>query len=119
MHFFNRQSGIPMDTNGVSLLVDTLRQSKEADFIQELFKKNEKKPVRSFDITFYYREDVISLNDYFGDYVDRIYPIELEITDTTDTDRPASYHDLHLEIDCEGRLERNFMIKEMILIFPL
>ena len=29
-----------------------------------------------------------------------IYPIELEIKDTTDTDRSASY----LEIDSEGRL---------------
>jgi hypothetical protein len=34
----------------------------------------------------------------------RRYPIELEIKDTTDTDRSASYLDLHLEIDCEGRL---------------
>jgi hypothetical protein len=33
-----------------------------------------------------------------GDFVDRIYPIELEIKDTTDTDRSASYFDLHLEI---------------------
>jgi hypothetical protein len=31
----------------------------------------------------------------FGDFVDRIYPIELEIKDTKDTDRSASY----LEID--------------------
>jgi len=36
--------------------------------------------------------------------VDRIYLIELEIKDTTDTDRSASYLDLHLEIDSEGRL---------------
>jgi hypothetical protein len=40
----------------------------------------------------------------FGDFVDRIYPIELEIKDTTDTDRSASYLDLHLKIDSEGRL---------------
>jgi hypothetical protein len=32
----------------------------------------------------------------FGDFVDRIYPIELEIKDTTDTDRSASYLDLHI-----------------------
>jgi hypothetical protein len=40
----------------------------------------------------------------FGDFVDRIYPIELEIKDTTDTDRSALYLVLHLEIDSEGRL---------------
>jgi hypothetical protein len=31
-------------------------------------------------------------------------PIELEIKDTTDTDRSASYLDLHLEIDSERRI---------------
>jgi hypothetical protein len=40
----------------------------------------------------------------FGDFVDRIYPIELEIKDTTDTDTSASYIGLRLEIDSEGRL---------------
>jgi hypothetical protein len=36
--------------------------------------------------------------------ISRIYPIELEIKDTTDTDRSASYLDLNLVIDIEGRL---------------
>ena len=40
----------------------------------------------------------------FGDFVDRIYPIELEIKDTTHTGTSASYLDLHLVIDSEGRL---------------
>jgi hypothetical protein len=43
-------------------------------------------------------------NSRFGDFVDRIYPIELEIKDTTDTDTSASYLDLHLTIDSEERL---------------
>jgi hypothetical protein len=55
----------------------------------------------------------------FGDFVDRIYPIELEIKDTTDTDSSASYLDLHLEIDSEGRLRTKFYTKEIISIFPL
>ena len=79
--------------------------SYEADFIQGLLKKNEKKLDRSFNFTFCYIDDVLSLNNSrFSDFVDRIYPIELEIKDTTDTDRSASYLDLHLEIDSEGRL---------------
>jgi hypothetical protein len=41
----------------------------------------------------------VASNSRFGDFVDRIYPIELEIKDTTDTDRSVSYLDLHLEID--------------------
>jgi len=43
----------------------------------------------------------------------------LEINDTTDTDRSASYLDIHLEIGSEKRLERNLTIKEMISIFLL
>jgi hypothetical protein len=61
--------------------------SYEADFIDGLLKKNEKKLARSFNFTFRYIDDVLSLNNSrFGDFVDRIYPIELEIKDTTDTD---------------------------------
>jgi hypothetical protein len=43
-------------------------------------------------------------NSRLGDFVDRIYPIELAIKDTTDTDRSTSCVDLHLELDSEGRL---------------
>jgi hypothetical protein len=50
-------------------------------------------------------DNVLSLNNSrFGDFVKCIYPIELEIKDTTDTDRSTSYLDLHLGIDSEGRL---------------
>ena len=53
-------------------------------------------------------DDVISLNNYrFGDFVDRIYHIELEIKDTTDTDKAASYLDQHLGIDSEMLLRTN------------
>jgi hypothetical protein len=42
----------------------------------------------------------------FVDYVDRIYPIELEIIkDITDTDRSDSYIDLHIQIDSNGQLK--------------
>jgi hypothetical protein len=46
---------------------------------------------RSFNFTFRYIDNVLSLNNSrFGDFVDRIYPIELEIKDTTDTSNPLS-----------------------------
>jgi hypothetical protein len=63
---------------------------------------------RSFNFTFCYIDDVISLNNStIGDFVDRLelYSIELEIKDTTDADRSASYLDLLLEVDREGRLK--------------
>jgi hypothetical protein len=51
-----------------------------ADFKQGLLKKIKRKLARSFNLTLRYIEDVLSLNNYrFGDVVDRIYPIELEI----------------------------------------
>jgi hypothetical protein len=63
----------------------------------------EKKLDRSFNFTFHYIDDVFSLNNsMFGDFVDRIYPNELEIKDTTDTDRYASSLDLHLQFDSES-----------------
>ena len=84
----------------VNKIADLFLYSYEADFIQGLLKKNQKKLARFFNFTFRYIDDVLSLNNSrFDDFVDRIYPIELEIEDTTDTDRSASYLDLHLEID--------------------
>ena len=53
-------------------------------------------------VWFCYIDDVLSLNNSrFGDFIDPIYPIELEIKETTNTDRSASYLDLHLAIDCD------------------
>jgi hypothetical protein len=52
--------------------------------------KNEKKLARSFNFTFRFIDDVLSLNNCkFGDFVDRIFPIGLEIKDTTDTAKSA------------------------------
>ena len=111
---------IPMDTNCAPLLADLFLFSYVTDFIQRLLKKNEKKLVRSFNFTFRYIDDVLSLNNFsFGDFVDRIYPIELEIKDTKDTDRSASYLDLHLEIDSEGRLRTKLYDKRDDLNFPI
>ena len=97
---FQQTVGMPMGTTCAPLLADLFLYSYEADFIQRILKKNEKKLARSFNFTFRYIDDVLSLNNSkFGDFVDRIYPIELEIKDTTDTDRSASYLDLHFDID--------------------
>ena len=89
-----------MGTHFALFLADLFLYSYEADFTHGLLKKNEKKLARSFNFTFRYIDDVISLSNFrFGDFIDRISPIQLEIKYTTDTDRSASYLDLHLEID--------------------
>jgi hypothetical protein len=94
--------------------------SYEAYSIQGLLKKNEKKLARSFNFTFRYIDDVLLLNNSrFGDYVHRIYPIELEIKDTTDTYGSASYLDIHLEIVSEGLLRTKLYDKRDDFNFPI
>ena len=101
---FQQTVGTPMGTNCAPLLADLFLYSYEAQFIQELLKKDEKKLAQSFNYTFPYIDGVQSLSNYkFGDFIDRIYPIELEIKESTDKDRSASYLDLHLEINNEDR----------------
>ena len=73
--FFNR----PMGTNCAPILADLFLYSCETDFIQGILNKNGKKLARSFNFTFRYIDDLLSLNNSkFGDFVDRIYPNELE-----------------------------------------
>ena len=121
---FQRTVGIPMDINCVPVLAELLLYSYGADFIQGFLKKNEKKLDWSINFTFGYIDDVLSLNtSRFGDFVYRIYPNDIEIKDSTDTDRSVSYLDLHLEIDSEGRLRTKFYDKRdyfnfAIVIFP-
>jgi hypothetical protein len=54
---------------------------------------------------FRYIDDVVSINNHnFHNYVPLIYPNELEIKDTTESDKSASYLDILLNIDSIGRL---------------
>ena len=90
--FFNRQSALSMGTSCAPLLADLFFYLYEADFIQRLLMKNEKKRARSVNFTFPFIpvDDVLSLNNSrFGDFADRIYPIELEIQGVTETAKSA------------------------------
>jgi hypothetical protein len=117
--FFNTVD-IPMGTNCGPLVADLFLYSYEKDFTQGLLQKNEKKIARSFKFTFRYINDVLSLNNYrFSDFVDRIYCIELEIKDTTDTDRSTLCFDLHLEVDSERRLRTKHYDKRDYFNFPI
>jgi hypothetical protein len=51
-----------------------------------------------------------SFNKKYGDFLDRIYHIELEIKDTTDTARSASYLGLILDINSDKEKDFNFPI---------
>ena len=108
--FFNRLSAFQLEP-----IVALFLYHYDADFIQELHRKKNKKLSISFNFTFRNKDDVLSLNNsQFGDYVERIYPIELNIKDTADTVKSASYLWLHLEIDIEGWLKTKLYDNEMI-----
>ena len=91
---FQQTVGIPMGTNCAPLLADLFLYSYEAYFIQSILPTKEKKLVIAFGFTFFYIDDVLSQNNSkFDDYVYRIYLIELEVKNTTETERFASYLD--------------------------
>jgi hypothetical protein len=54
-----------------------------------------------------------------GDFVVRIFLIELDIKDTTDTARSTSYIDKHIEIESEGRLRTKIYDKRDDFNFPI
>ena len=60
---FQQTVGISMGINCAPLFADLFLYSHEADFIQGLLKKNEKKLALSFNFTFRYIDDVLSLNN--------------------------------------------------------
>jgi hypothetical protein len=92
----------------------------EADFLQGLLKNKDRKLAQTFNSSFRYIYYVLSLNNSrFGDYLHHIYPNELEVKDTTDTQTRASYFDLHLEIDNGGKLKTNLYDKRNDFTFPI
>ena len=97
---FQQIIGIPMGTNCAPLLADLFLYSYESEFVQQLQKSGAKRQCHSFNLTFRYIDDVLSLNNVkFSEYLDSIYPSELEIKDTSDSPKFVNFLDLHLEID--------------------
>ena len=93
---FQQTIGIPIGTHCAPLLADLLQRAYEADFYQWLLKNKDRKLAQTFNSSFRYIYDVMSLNNSrFGDYLHRICPNELEVKNTTDTQKSASYLDLH------------------------
>ena len=77
---FQQIIGIPLVTNCAPLLADLFLYSYEAEFIQTLIKSGKRHLAKSFCLTYRYIDDVLSINNpKFGDYINIIYPVELEI----------------------------------------
>ena len=104
--------GIPMGPNCALLLVDLLLHAYQADLLQGLLKNKDRKLAQTFNSSFCYIDDILSLNNSrFGDYLHHIYPNEVQVQDTTDIQKSASYLDLQLGIDNGGRLKTKFYDK--------
>ena len=92
--------GIPMGTNCAPLLADLFLYSYEAEFVQSLLQAGKKHLAQQFNFTYRYIDDVLSLkNTKFAEYLEFIYPLELEIKETTETAASSSYLDCYLYTD--------------------
>ena len=65
-----------------------------------------------FNFTYRYSDDVLSINNPdFENYLSQMYPPELEIKDTTESNTSASYSDLLLSIGRDGQLHTSLYDK--------
>jgi hypothetical protein len=79
--------GIPMGTNCSPLFADLFLYSYKAEFVKKLLRDNNKKLAASFNHTFRYIDDVLSISTHiFHNFAHMIYPDELEIKDITEPD---------------------------------
>ena len=109
---FQQIVGIPMGTNCAPLLADIFLYSYEAEFIQSLLSAGKKRLASQFNFTYRYIDDVLSINNPdFENYLGQMYPLELEVKDTTESNTSASYLDLLLSIGMDGQLRTSLYDK--------
>ena len=101
-----------MGTNCAPHLSDIFLYSYEAEFIQSLLSTGRKQLASWFNFTYRYIDDVLSINNpEFENYLDQMYPVELEIKDTTESNTSASYLDLLMSIGRDGQLHTSIYDK--------
>ena len=77
-----------------------------------LLSAGKKRLASQFNFTYRYIDDVLSINNPdFENYLGQMYPPELEIKDTTESNTSASYLDLLLSIGREGQLRTSLYDK--------
>ena len=83
---------VSMGTNCAPLLANIFLYSYEAEFIQSLLSAGRKWLASKFNFTYRYIDDVLSINNPdFENYLGQMYPPELEIKDTTESNTSASW----------------------------
>ena len=100
---FNQTVGIPMCTNGAPASRRHLSVFIRSGFHKSLLSTGKKHLASRFNLTYKYIDDVLSINNpEFENYLNQMYPAELEIKDTTESTTSASYLDLLLSIGRDG-----------------
>ena len=101
-----------MGTDCAPLLADICLCSFEAESIPSLLSVGRKRLASQFNFTYRYIDEVLSINNPdFENYLDQMYPPELEIKDTTERNTSASYLDLLLSIGRIGQLRTSLYEK--------
>ena len=117
---FQQTIGIPMGTNCAPLLADLFLYTYESAFMNNLKRCTNKRLPRSFNYTYRYIDDVLSINNArFSEYLDIIYPPELEIKNTTESTNQTSYLDLLLVRDTKDALITQLYDKRDDFSFPI
>ena len=111
--------GLFMGTNCAPLLADLFLYSYEAEFVQRLLKAGKKHLAKLFNFTYRYTADELSLkNRKLAEYLEFIYPRELEIKEITETAAPLYIWIVISILTVESLLLR-FRTNWMTSIFPL
>ena len=103
---FRQVVGIPMGTNCAPLLANLYLFYHEYHFLNTLKSDKDKKyHCRLFKLTYRFIDDLLSVNNkMFKKYVSSIYPKDLELKETTESDEKCSFLDLLLFKD-DGELK--------------
>ena len=92
---FRQMVGIPVGTSCTPLLSNSFLYSYENAFLDKLMKEGKRKLARKFNLSYRYTDDLISFNNKRSkEFISDIYPIELTISETTESTSVASYLDL-------------------------
>ena len=108
-----------MSTNCASLLADIFLYSYEAECIQSLLSTGRKRFASLFNFTYRYMyiDAILSINNPdFENYLRKMYPPELEIKDTTESNTSASYLDLLLSIGMDGQLQTGIPRGTLVIV---
>ena len=97
---FKQVTGIPMGANYAPLVADLFLFCYESEFMKNLSKSNDLNLIEKFNTSFRYLDDLCSLdNSLFHTYIKNIYPKELILLQSNNSDDKATFLELDVQIN--------------------